>query len=71
MVIQELHDVHSEFPAGNDSSAGKGFVDGATVSEWNFTAELGAVNHESIMNFNHRILFVHPHPNPPPSKGGG
>jgi hypothetical protein len=64
MVIQELNDVHSEFPARDDSAAWKGFVDGTTVSEWNFTSELGAMNHLVVITFNHRLFFAHPETSP-------
>jgi hypothetical protein len=57
MFIQELGYFYSQFPAGNDSSAWKGFVDGATVSEWNFTTELGAVNHQGVKRFDHFLSF--------------
>jgi hypothetical protein len=56
MVIQELDDVHSEFPAGNDPPARQVLVDGPTVSERYFTPELDTVNNHFIMNFDH-FLF--------------
>ena len=56
VLVQELDDVHSKFPAGNDPPAREVLVDGPTVSERYFTPELDTVNHHVIMNFIH-LLF--------------
>jgi hypothetical protein len=60
MIVQKLHDIRPELPARDDSSAGKGIVDGTTVSEWNLTPELRTVNYQQIIDFDHR-------PNIPPN----
>jgi hypothetical protein len=54
MIVQKLYDIRPELPARDNSSAWTGIVDGTTVLEWNLTPELGTVNHQGIIDFDHR-----------------
>jgi hypothetical protein len=56
MIIQELNDVHFEFPTGDDPPARQGVINRPAVAEGNFTPELDAVNNLVIVNFDH-FLF--------------
>ena len=61
VLVQELDDVHSKFPAGNDPPAREVLVDGPTVSERYFTPELDTVNNHVIKNFDHWLIVAHFH----------
>ena len=61
MIIQELNDVHFEFPTGDDPPARQGVINRPAVAEGNFTPQLDTVNNHVIKNLDHWLIVTHSH----------